>query len=214
MLAIPFYKTLSLWFLWHCFPLIFFLCLASLQEVPVFTDPLNVGEALLNSHPGAILISFMVGLLSLCWWRPLCPTPPHLPWAPDVGCLMRPPLPFPFSLGDLWVFNMHYIPNCKPPPPLSLYLRGYPRLSESTGLHLWCLLPHPHSPALPINLHRLSTRTPGCLPSAPLAFMVPRWPNPVLSHLVSACPPPWPLASHLSNTPPLGSERDICETQI
>lgn len=82
MLAIPFYKTLSLWFLWHCFLLIFFLCLASLQEVPVFADPLNVGEALLNSHPWAIWISFMVGLLSLCWRCPLCPKPLRLPWAP------------------------------------------------------------------------------------------------------------------------------------
>lgn len=55
---------------------------------------------------------------------------------------------------------MHYIPNCKPPPPLSLYLRGYPRLSESPGLRLRRLFPHPHPPVLPISLHRLSTRTP------------------------------------------------------
>lgn len=100
---------------------------------------------------------------------------------------------------------------------LSVSISGVtPGSQRALGFIFDASFPIPTPPALPISLHRLSTRTPGWLPSAPF---LPSWSH--LGHILSS--PTLSLPALLlglwlpispCNPPPLGSERDICETQI
>lgn len=114
----------------------------------------------------------------------------------------------------------HIVAQFSNPPLLSVSISGVALDSQrALGFIFDASVPIP-TPAQPVNLHSLSTRTPRCLPSAPFLPSRP-YLGPTLSSSTLSLPglllgswlPICPF-KHPPPPPPLGSEKDICETQI